>query len=99
MTLTNSQKKTIFNSKKSKVILFNTSRKYDFPPEVGLEYVTHKKLFGVMVNSDLRWAKNTEYICKKVMQRMWVLQRINRFKLDTEHLFDIRSLLELAVPV
>ena len=104
------ENKMIINSKKSKVILFNTSRKYDFPPEVGfsegdyLEYVTHMKLVGVMVSSDLRWTKNTEYICQKAMQRMWVLRRMKGVKLDAEYLLDtykkeIRSLLELAVPV
>ena len=104
------ENKMIINSKKSKVILFNTSRKYDFPPEVRfseseyLEYVSHIKLVGVIVSSDLRWAKNTEYICQKAMQRMWVLRRMKGFKLDVEYLLDtyikeIRSLLELAVPV
>ena len=62
------------------------------------------KLVGVMVSSDLRWTKNTEYICQKAMQRMWVLRRMKGVKLDAEYLLDtykkeIRSLLELAVPV
>ena len=57
-----------------------------------------------MVSSDLRWTKNTEYICQKAMQRMWVLQCMKVFKFDAEYLLDtykteIRSLLELAVPV
>ena len=38
------------------------------------------------------------------MQRMWVLRRMKTFHVDTDHLVDtytkeIRSLLELAVPV
>ena len=56
------------NAKKSKVILFNKSRKWDFPPEVSfsdnvsLEVVSEMKLVGVVISSDLRWQKNTEYI-------------------------------------
>jgi hypothetical protein len=102
--------KMIINSKKSKIILFNKSKKWDFPPEMSfsnnknLEYLPYLKLVGVVVSEDLRWGKNTEYICKKAMQRMWVLRRMKNFHLDTEYLVDtyvkeIRSLLEMAVPV
>ena len=102
--------KIVINSKKSKIILFNKSRKWDFPPEMSfsnnenLEYLSHMKLVGVVLSEDLRWGKNTEYICQKAMQRMWVLRRMKKFHLETEHIVDtyvkeIRSLLELAVPV
>lgn len=98
------------NSKKSKVILFNKSRKWDFPPEVSftdnvnLEVVSEMKLVGVVVSSDLRWVKNTQYICQKAMERMWILRRMRTFDLDIEYICDtyvkeIRSILELAVPV
>ena len=55
--------------KKSKVILFNKSRKWDFPPEVSfsdqnnLEVVSELKLVGVIISEDLKWVKNTNYIC------------------------------------
>ena len=102
--------KMVINSKKSKIILFNKSRKWDFPPEMSfsnnenLEYLSHMKLVGVVLSEDLRWGKNTEYICQKAMQRMWVLRQMKKFHLETEHIVDtyvkeIRSLLELAVPV
>ena len=98
------------NSKKSKVLLFNKSRKWDFPPEVSfsddqnLEVLSDIRLLGVVVSDDLRWEKNTQYICKKAMQRMWTIKRMKHFKLGTDTLLDtytkeIRSLLELAVPV
>ena len=104
------ENRMVINSKKSKAILFNKSRKWDFPPEVSfsndenLEYVQDMKLVGVVLSGDLRWEKNTSYICKKAMQRMWVLRRMKTFHVDTEHLVDtyakeIRSLLVLAVPV
>ena len=55
------------NAKKSKVILFNKSCKWDFPPEVSfsnnvnIEVVSEMNLVGVFISSDLRWQKNTEY--------------------------------------
>jgi hypothetical protein len=60
----------------------NKSRKWDFPPEVGfpddcnLEVVSEMKLLGVIVSSDLRWVKNTVYICQRAMERMWILRRM-----------------------
>ena len=91
-------------------MLFNKSRKWDFPPEISfsnnenLEYLSQIKLVGVIVSDDLRWEKNTQYICQKAMERMWILRRMKKSKLDTEILLDtytkeIRTILELAVPV
>ena len=62
------------------------------------------KLVGVIITSDLKWVKNTNYICEKAMVRLWILRRMKVFNLDMEHICDtyikeIRSLLELAVPV
>ena len=91
-------------------MVFNKSRKWDFPPEVSfsdnqnLEVVPDMKLVGVIISEDLKWTKNTQYICQKAMSRMWFLRRMKRVRLDEEHLLDtyikeIRSILELAVPV
>ena len=98
------------NPKKTKVISFNKSRKFDYPPEVHfsnnqtLEVVSELKLVGVIVSDDLRWKKNTDYICQKATQNLWTLRRLKNFNLDIFKIFDvyskeIRSLLELAVPV
>ena len=53
--------------------------------------------------NDLKWAANTDYICKKAYKKMWTLRRMK--KLDVEPLVilevyikEIRSVLELAVP-
>ena len=48
--------------------------------------------------------KNTSYICEKARKRLWILRRLLESKLSTHELFDvytkeIRSVLELAVPV
>ena len=100
----------VINPKKTKVISFNKTRKWNFPLEVHfsdnktLECVSQTKLVGVIVSDDLKWAKNTQYICDKVMTKIWVLRRMKKIGLEVEHIFDtyikeIRSVLELAVPV
>ena len=99
----------VINKKKTQVICFNKTRKWNFPPEVLLadrviDCVTQVKLVGVTVTDDLKWVKNTEYICEKAMNRIWVLRRMKNIGLEAEYIFDtyikeIRSVLELAVPV
>ena len=58
----------------------------------------------MVISQDLKWFKNTSYICEKARKRLWILRRVLEFKLSTHELFDvytkeIRSVLELAVPV
>ena len=104
------ENKMKINPKKTKVISFNKSRKFDFPPEVSfsdnqmLDVVSEIKLIGVIVSEDLRWQKNTDYICQKATQKLWTLRRLRKFNLDTNKQLDVyvkevRSLLEYAVPV
>ena len=98
------------NPTKTKVLLFNKSRNYDFPPEVNfsngekLEVVSEIKLVGLIVSNDLRWKKNTNYICQKATKKLWTLRRLKKFNLGQFQIFDVyckevRSLLEMAVPV
>ena len=96
--------------KKTNVMKFNFSRSYDFEPELvingfhsQLEVISETKLLGIILTNDLKWAANSEYICKKAYKRMWTLRRMK--VLDVEPLVildvymkEIRSLLELAVP-
>ena len=64
------------NSKKTKVLLFNKSRKYDFQPRVHfsngelLEIVSDIKLVGVIISNDMRWKKNTDYLCQKATKKL-----------------------------
>ena len=60
-------------------------------------------MLGVMITNDLKWASNTEYICRKAYKKMWVLRRMKILNIDSYTICDvyvkeIRSLLELAVP-
>ena len=98
------------NPNKTKIIKFNKSRKHDFPPEVFisgaqmLEVVPETKLVGVIVSQDLKWEKNTDFICTRARRKLWVLRRLRKFKIELPKLADvykkeIRSLLEYAVPV
>ena len=52
------------NQKKTKLMLFNTSTKYDFQPEIEVngeivEVVSKMKLLGVIVTDNLKWYENT----------------------------------------
>ena len=98
------------NPNKTKIIKFNKSRKHDFPPEVYLsnnellDVVSEVKLVGVIVSNDLKWQKNTDFICLRARQKLWVLRRLKKFNMEISRLADvykkeIRCLLEYAVPV
>ena len=105
-----SMNKMKINKKKTKVISFTKSRKLDFPPELKFEdgttidYIPETKLVGVILSEDLRWYKNTAYICQKARQKLWMLRRMVKIDLDYPTMFDVyakevRSILEMAVPV
>ena len=100
----------VINPKKSKIIMFNKSRKYDFPPEYSfqdgniLEVVEETKLLGIHLSSSLKWDSNTRAICKKAMSKIWLLRRLKNFKMEPELILDYyvkecRPLLEQGVPI
>ena len=104
------QNKLVINKKKTKAILFNKSRKWDFPPEMHfndnapVEVVSETKLVGIMIDEKLSWHKNTLYICQKARGKLWLLRRMKRLSLDIFQMFDVyckevRSILEFGVPV
>ena len=60
-------------------MLFNTSKNYDFQPEmkidgVRIEAVKQMRLLGVIITYDLKWPANTANITKKASKdsRTWV---------------------------
>ena len=104
------ENKMKINQKKTTSMLFNTSRKWDCPVELTfkdgaeLEPVKEIKLVGVFITDDLKWQRNTEYICNKARRKLWLLRRMKTLNLSTMQLFDVytkevRSILEMAVPV
>ena len=105
-----SQNDMKINRDKSNIMLFNPSRKYDFPPEMNfsdgkyLDVVSQTKLVGVVISNDLKWQHNTDYITKKAMQKIWILRRMKKLGMSDSFMIDvftkeIRSILEMAVPV
>ena len=65
---------------------------------------TETKLVGVIISQNLSWQKNTEYICEKARKKIWILRRMVNMDMDIQTIFDVytkevRSILELAVPV
>ena len=104
-----SENKMIINQKKTNILSFNKSKKWDFPPELTfsdgtkIECISETKLVGVVLSDNLSWKQNTQYICQKARQKLWILRRMIKLELDTWILFDVytkevRSILELAVP-
>ena len=98
------------NADKTKVMIFNRSRQYDFLPQLyvekdlPLEFVEVHKLLGVYIQSDLRWHTNTNNLCSKGYSRLWLLRRLQTLGASIEELLDVyqkqvRSIVELAVPV
>ena len=98
------------NESKSKIMMFNHSKKYDFPPEFSfsnaenLEVLSETKLLGIQLSSNLRWFSNTKSIYKRCMSRMWVLRRRKLLKIDKDLILDvyikeIRSLTEQGVAI
>ena len=97
------------NTKKTKIMPFNFSRKYDFIPKYHidgkeLEIVYETKLLGLMIRSDCKWTSNTKYITNKAKTRLWFLRRLKLLGASQATLVDIyksflRSAVEIAVPV
>ena len=57
------------NEKKTKSIIFNFSRNYQFKSNLILkkqkvEVINETKLLGLIITSDLRWDKNVDYLVK-----------------------------------
>ena len=82
------------NESKSKIMIFNKSRKYDFPPEYKfrngqiLDVLEETKLLGIQLTTDLRWFSNTKEIFSKAMSRMWLLRRMKVLKLEPRIILD-----------
>ena len=97
------------NVNKTKIMLFNSSKKWDFTPTVSLgnkstnlELVDEVKLLGIIITSDMKWHKNTSHLCERGYSRLWMLRNLKRFGASERELLDIkqcRSVLEMAAPV
>ena len=76
------QAKMSINRDKTKCMLFNRAKHYDFIPELclseeaKLEVVESMKLVGYQISSDLTTKANTKYIVGRAWKRMWIIRRL-----------------------
>ena len=81
-------RKMTISKTKTKAILFNPLRKYDFEPQLSIEEGTYvelveeQKILGHIIRSDMKTITNKEFICKKAYMRMWVLRRLKVYWLS-----------------
>ena len=92
-------------------MLFNTSRNFDFPPELKLpgsanflNVIETTKLLGIQLTTDLRWSQHTSYLCMRAASKFWMLRRMRILKIDPSIIVDfyfkeIRSVCEMACQV
>ena len=102
-------KKMILNVKKTKVMIFNYTQKYQFTTNLKLqneelEIVKETKLLGVIITDDLKWDKNTQYLIKKAYMRMQILRKTAEFTNNinekrTIYILYVRSILEQSCVV
>ena len=95
---------------KSHVMKFSFSNTLYFFREIRVngfkdnsEVINEMKLLGVMLICGLKWACNTEFICKKAYNKMWTLRRMKILNIELLVILDVYcrviwSVLELAVP-
>ena len=102
-------KKMKLNEKKTKNMIFNFTKKYQFATKLSvngenIEMVKETKLLGTYLTDDLKWDKNTSEIVKKGYQRMQLLYRAAAFTSNKQdlrriYLTFIRSILEQSAVV
>ena len=97
------------NRKKTKLMVFNTSKTNDCQPElkideVKIEVVKEMKLLGVIITYNWRWHENTNSITKKAFSPIWVIRRLRNMGASKSTLLDvynkqIRCVVEYATVV
>ena len=97
-------KKMKLNEKKTKVMIFNSSKKYQFATRLNLnncqlETVSETHVLGTIIRSDLSWQSNTQYLVKRGYARMTILRNLYQFDIPEDDLVQIyclyiRSVLE-----
>ena len=105
-----SSNKMKINFKKTKILPFNLSKKYDFLPQLSfpdhepLEVIYETRLLGITLTSNLSWTAHTDDICTRATKKLWILIRFKSLGGSKDQLLcvyqtRIRSTLEFAAPV
>ena len=97
------------NEKKTKNLIFNFSKNYQFSTNVklkgeGIETINNIKLLGTIITNDLKWDDNTKMIVRSSNKRMQFLHRAAKFTnnirdLKMIYMLQIRSKLEQSAVV
>ena len=75
------------NIKKTKIMLFNTSKNYDFLPQLyfpdsePFEVIYQTKLLGITLTSNLSWQAHVDDNTKRATAKLWVLVRFKTLNL------------------
>ena len=83
------------NIEKTKVVLFNTARKYDFMPKLTIDGITHLevveefRLLGINIMSNMSWQANTDSMCQKGFSRLWMLKRLKKLRASQSEIIDV----------
>ena len=103
------KKKMKLNEKKTKNIIFNFSKKFQFSTNLSIndqkiEVVNETKLLGTYITNDLKWKKNTAELVKKANKRMFLLSRAAAYTSNSQdlkriYLTYIRSILDQSAVV
>ena len=69
-----------------------------------IEVAEDMKILGVIISSDMKFSKNTQYITNKAYKRIWMIKRLKNLGASVSQMLEVyfkqvRSILELAVPV
>ena len=104
-----SSKQMKIKEKKTELMKFNFSNNNDFPPEFkikgfeeNIKVSDETKLLGIIITNDLKWERNTDFICTKAYRKIWILRRLKQLDIDPLYILEvnlkeIRSILDLAV--
>ena len=89
------ENKMKINEEKTKVVLFNTARKYDFTPQLiidgstYLDVVEEFRLLGINFMSNMSWQSNTDNMCQKGFSRLWMLRRLKKLGASKTEMIDV----------
>ena len=98
------EKRMKLNFKKSNIMIFNPSRKYNFTTRIKMDdnilpVINKTKLLGTIITDDLKWNDNVELLTKRANQRLQLLRKCSEYTnsiddLKTIYISYIRSILE-----
>ena len=80
---------------KTKFMIFNSCSSIDCMPTFSIggteiNLLEEMKLLGLIITSDPKFSKNTDYIVKKAFKRIWMLKRLKNLGSSDDQLIDVK---------